>query len=166
MEIKSIDWGAAAKNIGITAEVAYHALEEIRERNDGALTDDSIVDAAKPKDHCLHGWFEWRNAEAAVAYRRLQARELMRSIRVTYVESPDTVHRAYEVHTKSARGAEGRTVYTTTAEVMSDPEARDRLIAEAIRAAMDFRRRFRMLHELQAIVEAIDKVLESVGGAN
>jgi hypothetical protein len=88
---------------------------------------------------------------------------LIRSIQVTYAEQPETQTRAYEVHTKSHKPEEARTVYTTTEEVLANPESRDRLIADAIRMAMEFRRRFRALHELEKVIAEIDKAIESIG---
>ena len=162
MKIEKITWKNNVPTAGIDAEKAYKALEVIREKNNG-LSDDAIVDAAKPKNHVLHKWFTWADDKAASEYRRLQARQLLRSITVTYEESPQTTIRAYEVHTKTRPGDEKRTVYSTTEEVLSDPEARDRLIASAIRAAMEFRRRFKNLHELEKLIEEIDRTLVKLG---
>jgi hypothetical protein len=81
----------------------------------------------------------------------------------TYEEAPDIKTRVYEVEHKARPQDPERTVYTTTEEVLANPESRDRLIAEAIRAAMQFRRRFKMLHELDAVMEEIDKAVEKLG---
>lgn len=162
MKIKSVDWRRGSQGKGIDATKAYNALEKIRERNNG-ITDDGILAAAKAKNHVLHGWFEWDESKAANEHRRNQARTLIRSFEVVYVEQPDMKTRAYEVETKSTKPAEHRTVYTTTEEVLANPESRDRLIADAIRMAMEFRRRFRMLHEMERVMEEIDKAIESIG---
>lgn len=162
MKIDSIDWKSQAPSRGIDAEKAFNALEEVRQRNDGDLTDDTIIEAARPKNHVLHKWFEWDDTKAANEHRRTQARQLVRSFVVTYAESKETPVRAYEVHRKTRPGSEKRTAYRTTDEVMADPDARDRLIASAIRMAMEFRRRFRGLHELQKIVEAIEETLPAM----
>jgi hypothetical protein len=162
MKIQSVNWRNGAQSKGIDPVKAFNALERVREKNDG-LTDDAIVSAAKAKNHILHGWFEWDDSVAANEHRRAQARTLIRSFEVVYVEAPELTARAYEVETKSGKPQETRTVYTTTAEVLSNPESRDRLIADAIRMAMEFRRRFKMLHELDRVIEEIDKAIESIG---
>lgn len=162
MKIKSVDWRRGFQGKGIDATKAYDALEKIRESNNG-ITDDAIVTAAKPKSHVLHKWFEWDDSKAANEHRRNQARTLIRSFEVVYVEQPGMKTRAYEVETKSTKPAERRTVYTTTEEVLANPESRDRLIADAIRMAMEFRRRFKMLHEMERVMEEIDKAIESIG---
>ena len=162
MKIESVAWRNGAQAKGIDAQKAYVAIEKVREAN-GGLTDDSLVQAAKPKNHVLHKWFEWDDSKAANEHRRAQARTLIRSIQVTYAEQPETQTRAYEVHTKSHKPEQARTVYTTTEEVLANPESRDRLIADAIRMAMEFRRRFRALHELDKVIAEIDKAIESIG---
>jgi hypothetical protein len=47
------------------------------------LTPDDVIKAAQDKESPLHAQFEWDNTAAAHAYRQAQARELIRSFRVT-----------------------------------------------------------------------------------
>lgn len=162
MKISTISWKQSVPNKGIDAQKAFDALEVIRHQNNG-LTDDAVVAAAKPQEHTLHKWFEWDDSVAAVEYRRDQAKNLLRSIEVTYEERPEIKTRVYEVEHKSRRCDEERTVYTTTEEILQNPEARDRLIAEAIRQAMAFRRRFKAIHELDAVMNEIDRAVEKIG---
>jgi hypothetical protein len=52
------------------------------ERDQGALTlDDVIAEARKPRSP-LHGDFEWDDALAGAAYRRVQAARLIRTVRL------------------------------------------------------------------------------------
>lgn len=159
MKIDSVKWKAAVPTRGIDAQKAYRALEALRQKNGGELTDDIIVDTARRKTHVLHRWFEWDDTEAAKEYRRLQARNLIRSFQVVYQDAPDTPVKAYAVHRRERPGSPQRTAYRTMDEVLSDPESRDRLIAEAVRMAMEFRRRFQGIHELSRIIESIEATL-------
>lgn len=162
MKIESVVWKTNVPTKGIKAEDAYKALEVIRKKNNG-LTDDAIVNAAKSSTHVLHNWFEWDDTEAAIEYRRTQARGLMRSLTVTYKEAPELQVRVYQVETKARPQDPQRTVYSTTEEVLKNPESRDRLIAQAIKAAIEFRNRFKCLHELDVIIESIDQTLVKLG---
>jgi tRNA A37 N6-isopentenylltransferase MiaA len=162
MKIEKIAWKQNVPTAGIDSVKAYQAMERLREQN-GGLTDDLIVAAAKPKNHILHKFFEWSDNKAAVEYRRSQARQLMRSFEVVYAEAPEIKVRAYQVQSKARPGDMERTVYSTTEEVLSNPESRDRLIASAIKASMEFRNRFKHLHELEGVIEAIDKSLVRLG---
>lgn len=163
MKIESVTWKTVIATKGIQAIDAYKALESIRKNNSGQLTDDAVVAAAKPQNHVLHSWFEWDDTEAAIEYRRNQARTLMRSLAVTYKEAPELKVRAYQVSVKTRPQNQQRTVYSTTEEVLRNPESRDRLIAQAIKAAMEFRNRFKHLHELEMVIKSIDEVLVKLG---
>lgn len=162
MKIETVSWKQNVPTKGIDPEKAHRALETIRLENEG-LTDDAVVAASRPKNHVLHNFFEWNDSAAGVEYRRQQARQLIRSLVVVHADAPQIKTRAYEVAHKARPNAENRTLYSTTEEVLSDPESRDRLIATAIKVAMDFRRRFKNLHELDAIIESIDKVVRNLG---
>ncbi len=52
------------------------------EKNDGTITPDAVVEAAKPKDHPLHSYFEWKNTTAGHLYRVEQARALIARVRM------------------------------------------------------------------------------------
>ena len=162
MKIESIKWKQNVPSKGIDPSKAHAALETIRSKNNG-LTDDVIVKTASAKNHILHEWFEWDDSTAANEHRRAQARLLIRSLEVSYTEAPGIKSRVYEVQHKARPQDEDRTIYTTTEEVLANPESRDRLIAEAIKAAMQFRRRFKALHELDSLISEIDKTLAKLG---
>jgi hypothetical protein len=162
MKIQSIKWKQHVPKKNIDPVKAHKALESIRKRDNG-LTDDGIIASAKATNHVLHDWFEWDDSVAANEHRRSQARALIRSLEVIYEETPSVRTRVYEVEHKSRPQDEDRTVYTTVEEVLSNPQSRDRLIAEAIKSAMQFRNRFKMLHELEGLIKEIDKVIEKLG---
>ncbi len=101
----------------ISADVAGHALKEIR-ANTGNLTAQSVVDNSRPEDAPLHPSFEWDDWEAAEAYRRHQARSLIRAL---VVVAPDkTTAREYTGVTTEVKGPTGRlgTTYVPTVQVV------------------------------------------------
>ena len=161
MKVENVSWKSGVPSRGIDPEVAYYELESIRTKR-GKLTDTCVLEEARNESHPLHNWFNWDDDVAAEEYRRLQAQNLIRSLVVVYVESPKTPVRAYQVLKKEPTKSESRTVYSTTEEVLSSPEGRDKLIADAIKAAMDFRRRFKMLHELEHVMKSLDEAIESL----
>lgn len=64
-------------------------LESIREQY-GQLKPKCVVDEARDPAHPLHSRFEWDDAVAGEAYRLHQARELIRSVKVTYKEADES----------------------------------------------------------------------------
>lgn len=68
--------------------VAIQAAVEATIRDDGRLTPEAIVEAAREPDSVLHGEFEWRDDVAAHHHRLAVARALIREIRVEVVDTP------------------------------------------------------------------------------
>lgn len=80
-------------------EAVYSELERLRKR--GGLTPDRLLAEAEDDSHVLHAAFEWDNSVAGTAYRRQQARELIRSVAIIVDNEP--ARRVY-VHVPAARG--------------------------------------------------------------
>lgn len=59
-------------------------IEEISKNNGGKITPDMVLKDAADENSPLHGEFEWDDAKAGHAYRIITARNLIRSIRITY----------------------------------------------------------------------------------
>jgi hypothetical protein len=74
---------------GLPADVAHEELERIREEN-GKLTAEPIVEAARPESSPLHPAFNWDDESAAHQHRLWQARQLIRSIRVVHDEAEES----------------------------------------------------------------------------
>lgn len=53
---------------------------------EGDVTSDQIVEAAQSTNSPLHSYFEWNDQTAAGIYRKQQADEMIRSVRVRYVK--------------------------------------------------------------------------------
>mgnify|MGYP001809541431 CR=1 FL=1 len=70
-----------AVRFGIDPQAAGEELERIKQR-DGTLTAPAVVDEARPDDAVLHPAFEWQDPVAAERYREIQARTLIKKVRV------------------------------------------------------------------------------------
>jgi hypothetical protein len=166
MEIDTIRWKSSPKAKLISAQVAYQSLIEIKAANAGALTPDDVVDTAKNPDSPLHSWFTWDDTEAARLQRLTEARSMIRAIEIVYKETPKTSRRAFEITVKKQPGNTlSRTIYSTAEEAATDPESQSRLIAEAIRTLMAWRRRFAGLQELHRLIVEIDRGIASLADA-
>lgn len=77
----------------------------------GRLTAKNVVDEARDEDSPLHPHFEWDDSIAGEAHRMAQARELIRSVRVSYVDTSKVVQvRPVYVHTPGVAGVVGQRV--------------------------------------------------------
>ena len=72
-------------------------LERIWSKNNNELKPPDVVNAARPKNAPLHSCFEWDNKVAAEKYRLVEARILIRSVRII---KPDTPSQPQFVHVR------------------------------------------------------------------
>ncbi len=117
----------------------------------GRLTPRLLVDTARPDDHPLHNRFEWDNRVAGEKYRRVQAAELIRSVRVEYVSA--TVEPVRTFH--SVTRADG-TTYAPVEEIAADEVATATLLRQMRRDVAALQRRYGHMEEFIRLLR--DKV--------
>lgn len=114
-------------------DLVKQALQALADRNDGLLTPDAVVAAARPRDSALHGFFTWDNRAAADAHRLNEARTLIRSVRVDIKVDRVIVATPYFVRDPTLAPAQG---YRSLGRLQTDSElARETVIAEMKRAS-------------------------------
>jgi hypothetical protein len=127
-------------------------LEAIRVEQ-GILTPAGVVAAAEPVDSPLHDRFEWDDAAAAYQYRVEQARELIRSVRVSYTDGaghPATARGFVSV----SRGDAPAREYVPVEEVAMDPMMRKLMLRDAEREWRTLKAKYDNLEEFTALVAA------------
>ena len=90
----------------------------------GRLDPRDVVDEARDPGSVLHDKFEWDNDTAAEGYRLDQARQLIRTVKIERIETPNQAPRlvrAY-VHDPVNDG------YLATEDVAQLPDVRDRVL--------------------------------------
>lgn len=150
------EWREGAR-FGIDANEAGQALEQIGQESGGAITPEAVVDAARHPDHPLHRAFTWDDTEAAEAWRKAEARQLINSIRVTVTGKDEPPKVSYLSVTVRDQGR----AYLPASVVMSDAEYRAQALADAFTALEGWQRRYRNLQELADVNAAIDRAKAS-----
>ena len=109
-------WRDGSRGGGIPAEVAAGELIRIGKAH-GGISPAVVVDEARPEDAPLHPAFTWDDAIAAESYRRVETRQLIRS-----VEFVDTTDReAQPVPAFCSVVSEGEPPrYMATADIVTD----------------------------------------------
>lgn len=95
----------------------------------GALTPENVLQAARPADSPLHSRFEWDDSVAADEYRKVQARDLIRSVRVRY-QLPGREPTSVRAFVSVPR--DPKPVYEPAEEVAQDDFAR-KIVLQAMR---------------------------------
>lgn len=107
----------------------------------GYLTPEAVVEAARSEDSPLHGRFEWNDSVAAERYRKDQARDLIRSVKVEFVDGrgePQAVRAFHSVRSAQA----GRPVYQTVEKIAEDDIAAQQLLRQMDLDWRSFKRRY------------------------
>lgn len=127
--------------------------EILRDINDqrGALTPAIVVDEARDQHHPLHHRFEWDDELAGEAYRRVQAAQLIRSVKIAYADAPNggqkRVRGFLPVRRQQDDELEQHTTYQPTEEVLQDPFQRALVLREFDREWRRFKARYGHLAE-------------------
>lgn len=146
--------GELREIIGGSEEV-LHELDRIAAENDGDLTPEQVVEAAREKDSPLHSRFEWDDSLAAVEYRKVQARQIIASYKIHVVDgSGESTVRLWTnvvVHDEH--------VYRKTEEVLKVDGLREQ---QRIRLRRDLIRLRGELQTWEAFAAAAAKVGEAI----
>lgn len=134
-------------------------VEEVAERNGGVCPSWALVDEARPESSDLHGMFEWDDPTAAEGYRRNQARQHLRELRVVTITDDGERHDQALVHVvrvDADRPVEG---YRLTSLVVQSRDEYAQVMDDALAGLRAWRRRYDHLSELSVVLQVIDEVV-------
>ncbi len=127
----------------------------------GKLTPAAVVEAARPKSHPLHDRFEWNNTVAGEAWRRVQAQELIRKVRVVYRKA-DENDAEQSVRAFHAVRGDDEYVYESAEVVAADPVVAGLVLRDMEREWKQLHRRYGQFSEFVELI-AGDLGLGEVG---
>jgi hypothetical protein len=144
----------AKKDKEVAAKVVAE-LEKIAQRHAGRLTPDDVLAVAKNPRSVLHDHFEWDDSEAAALWRREQARSLIASVRVRYIENdaPSEPLR-YFVNVPLKSGEH----YMNARVAFADSNLRQIILARAMAELQSMQRRYGEIEELAALWGEFEKI--------
>lgn len=126
-------------------------LQSVYDRH-GVLTPAIVLDEARDPAHPLHHRFTWDDDAAAESWRKHQAQELIRSVRIVYREATDT-EPARSVRAFHAIRRENGHVYEPAEKVAEDPFAKKLLLADMEREWRALHRRYSDFAEFAEMVK-------------
>ena len=125
-------------------------LQNIYDRN-RELTPQLVVDEARSEDHPLHERFEWDDALAGEAWRRVQAHELIRSVRVVYRDADEHSEQRSVRGFHAVRSEKGH-VYEPVDEIVNDEFKTRLVLADMEREWKALRRRYEQFEEFYHMI--------------
>jgi len=143
------------------AQVIVNEFERLYEEN-GPVTAESLLEAAKPTKSPLHRFFEWNDGEAAHRYRLQQAGYLVRSVAIVEVESRRAGRTTESVMVQrkaiiSADEEDGGHSFHPRAVILSDADKHQRHIANLWRRIYGYRDEIADFAEFDEFVKDMDR---------
>ncbi len=132
------------------SEVLREQLRQVYDAN-GELTPSLVVDTARDVAHPLHSRFEWDDTVAGEAYRRQQAHELIRSVRVVFKEATERDEAQSVRAFHAVRRGSGH-VYEPSEKVVTDPFLARLVLEDAER---EWKALYRRYHHLAEFLETV-----------
>lgn len=127
---------------------------------DGVIQPHDVVKAASNPKSVLHDMFTWDDSKAAAEYRLYQARQILRTYVVTEQPGTKSTVRAF-VSLKQDRQKHGGG-YRHIADVLSDDELYQQLLADSLDELRTFQQRYARLKELRPVFDAAEEVERTV----
>lgn len=152
--------GAELEVVGVPQAVAA-AVREVYLATGGQGLTAAVLEAAKDQTSALHGYFEWSDDKAAVAYRLSQAEDLVRRIKVKIIKadaSPPIRVRAYISNRELPATSPGDTVagsYTAIEELAGGTAAELALLESINRDVMRLRQKYKSVTDFLEVVTDI-----------
>lgn len=123
----------------------------------GELTPQIVVDEARPKGAPLHDHFEWNDEAAGEEWRRHQAAQLIRSVRVEFSTDADaSAERKYvrAFHSLREAGDSERGGYAPVEELFQDDIATKLLLRQCEREIAELKRKYGHLVEFRDLLRS------------
>jgi hypothetical protein len=143
------------------AQACGEELQRLQEANNGRLETKAIVQVARDEDNPLHKCFEWNDDVAAERYREVQARQVIRSIRVVSLSpegQPDLVRCFVNVEGTEDEARSYVAVTTLVEDVTLFEQARQQFLKD-LRV---FEQRYKQFVALKALVVRLREQAEEV----
>lgn len=123
------------------------------QKEKGRITPEIIVNEASKKKSPLHEFFDWEDSEAAIKWRKQQARNLIKSIEIIVEETPEVETVALFFNVQNSEGQKYVSVY----DVMDNEEYRRELVERALNEIKRWEKQYKHLNELKSIFSEIGK---------
>lgn len=157
--MQSYEWTEGCR-FSADANVVGRRLAELMSDTDETTAEAILADAKSPRSP-LHSLFEWNNSRAAHEYRLEQARAVIRSVRVVYMDA-GIVERQIRLATFiPSRGA-----YVSQARVLDQKAIRKEALALALRDMEAFERRYQEYVDIAEIGAAARRAIQQALEAN
>lgn len=134
-------------------------LLQLAEENDGMLTAELVVEAARPEDSPIHEAFEWDDDQAGTAYRLWQARQMIK-VEVTLIKNKSTrMFRNVQVSMEDGSKKRG---YVSLDVILDDEDLYKQTLKKAVGSLRYWQSEYKTVKELSTVINEDElKAIES-----
>lgn len=151
------------KDDDMKQEVITKALEKISGRYRGKLTPAAVVEDARDKRSPLHHYFTWNDSEAAEQWRLEQARQLIRSVKITVnIENRSVSTFCYVRDPKLSTNEQG---YISLVHVRTDNEMKIGILLDEFERLKSIFNRILSIAEVLQMADGLGEILTKIEDA-
>lgn len=132
-------------------------LKQIMTENGGMLRPEDVIEYAKDPTTNLHDAFTWDDSIAANAWRKHQARQLIRVSMEFLPMDPPTKYKVFLSLKEDRYNDRG---YRAMVDVLADGDLRQVMLSEAIMDMETFMQKYDTLKELAGVFAEMQKVIK------
>jgi predicted nucleic acid-binding protein len=135
------------------------AVFQLMEEKGRSVTPKDVLEAARPRNHALHSYFDWNDRTAGEKYRIWQARSLLGRVTVKIVDKQghETKTRGFVNVTLRERGAAPRRVYAEVKRVYETKSLRHQELERSLRDLESWCARYKIYAELDEIRDYLER---------
>jgi hypothetical protein len=140
-------------------EIWESAVFQLMKEKGNSVTPKDVLEAARPRSHPLHTYFDWNDRTAGEKYRIWQARSLLGRVTVKIVDKNghETKTRGFVNVTLKERGAAPRRVYAEIKRVYETKSLRHQELERSLRDLESWCTRYSIYAELDEIRDYLER---------
>ena len=158
----------AAKGARFTDEEAKKigpVLEQI-EQKFGSLRPEDILTEAQKKKSYLHRFFDWSDSEAALKWRKHQARQLVSHVRIVIIDDDGQTRKAWEnvrvkIEPESEEEIEDRR-YVSYEQIDANEFFRGQVVQRGLKELETWLDKYRHYEEMKSLVSSIEREMRKM----
>lgn len=159
MQAEKFVWKAGAQ-FPVDAKTAVDTIHDIQQSlGKDTITAKELLDASRNDDAPLHSCFEWDDTIAAEKYRVEQARHIINSIEIRFVDADNPAHlkqTRYLVNTTCVTPKAQQGQFATINVAFTNNNYRVAVLKNALCELRAFQNKYSSYQELSGVIKAID----------
>lgn len=149
------------------AQEVGESLENIRTEYGENLTPDMVVNEAQDTNHQLHPYFDWDNHEAAIKWRRQQARMIINHVEVEIIiadAKPQKIRAFYNIKNTGTETAEDERAYLDVETILTNDFYCDQAKQDALQRLLHWKKEYEQwdLTEFKPIMKEIERLEDTL----